>query len=211
MLLFQTKPSIEDSPNAQPLKEDLASLRFRSVEFAYDERKKILKNVDFVVEGGKNLALVGETGSGKSTILKLLNRFYDVTSGSIELDGQDIREVTLDSLREAIGVVPQESFLFNTTIMKNVQYGRLNATEEEVYEVCKAAAIHDKILTFPDGYQSKVGARGVKLSGGEQQRIAIARCLLKDPKILLLDEASSAVDSNTEGLFLHSTACQNLC
>lgn len=198
LILLQTKASVENSETAKDLDIKRASVRFRSVDFAYDERKPILRGIDFLAEGGTTVALVGETGSGKSTTLKVLHRFYDVTAGSIEIDGQDIRDVTLESLREAIGIVPQDTVLFNQSVMKNVRYGRLDATDEEVYEVCKAASIHDKILTFPDGYESKVGARGVKLSGGEKQRVAIARCLLKNPKILLLDEASSAVDSETE-------------
>ena len=144
------------------------------------------------------MALVGETGGGKSTILKLLLRFYDVTHGSISIDGQDIRTVTLASLRESIGVVPQDPSLFNDTVMKNVRYSRLEATDEEVMAACKAAAVHDKIMTFTNGYATKVGENGVKLSGGELQRVAIARAILKDPKIMLLDEATSSVDTETE-------------
>lgn len=199
LILFQTKPSVADREGARRLAITGAEVRFKSVRYAYDVRKDVLKDVNFVAQGGKTLALVGETGSGKSTILKLLHRFYDVSDGAVEIDGQDIRDVTLESLRDTIGIVPQDPVLFNTSILENVKYGRLDASDEEVYEVCKAAAIHDKILTFPDGYKSKVGARGVKLSGGEKQRVAIARCLLKNPKILLLDEASSAIDSETEG------------
>jgi len=209
--LFQTKPTIVDAPGAKPLKLGDGVVRFDNVSFAYDERKPTLTDVSFVVPSGKTVALVGETGGGKSTILKLIDRFYEVTSGSISIDGQDIRQVTLDSLRERIGVVPQEPMLFNDTIMNNIRYARLSATDEEVHEACRAAAIHDKIKTFPDGYDSKVGDRGVKLSGGEKQRVAIARAILKRPDIILLDEATSAVDTETEQLIQEGfkTLCQD--
>jgi ABC-type transport system involved in Fe-S cluster assembly fused permease/ATPase subunit len=196
--LFQTKPTIIDSPAAEPLKLSQGLVKFDNVTFAYDERKPTLKDVSFVVPAGKTVALVGETGGGKSTILKLMDRFYDVKGGTISIDGQDIRNVTLDSLRSKIGVVPQEPMLFNDSIINNIRYARLSATDEEVYEACRAAAVHDKIMGFPDGYNSKVGDRGVKLSGGEKQRVAIARAILKQPEIILLDEATSAVDTETE-------------
>ncbi|CAG8981855.1 hypothetical protein HYALB_00009530 [Hymenoscyphus albidus] len=198
--LFQTKPSISDLPSSKQLKLDKGLVKFDRVEFAYDDRKPTLKNVSFTVPPGKTVALVGQTGGGKSTILKLIDRFYDVKAGSISIDGQDIRDVTLSSLRENIGVVPQNPTLFGDSIMNNVRYARLSATDEEVYEACKAAAIHDKIMSFPDGYQSFVGHQGVKLSGGEKQRLAIARAILKQPEIILLDEATSAVDTETEHL-----------
>ncbi|PBP22523.1 hypothetical protein BUE80_DR006542, partial [Diplocarpon rosae] len=198
--LFQTKPTIIDKPDAKPLQLRKGVVRFDNVSFAYDERKPTLTDVTFVVPSGKTVALVGETGGGKSTILKLIDRFYDVKSGSISIDDQDIRHVTLNSLRENIGVVPQDPMLFNDSIMNNIRYARLSASDEEVYEACKAAAVHDKILSFPDGYDSKVGDRGVKLSGGEKQRVAIARAILKRPNIILLDEATSAVDTETEQL-----------
>jgi ABC-type multidrug transport system fused ATPase/permease subunit len=150
------------------------------------------------LEPGKTVALAGETGGGKSTILKLLFRFYDVSSSSITIDGHDVSSVSTASLHEALGVVPQDPALFNQTILENVRYARLEATEEEVHEACRAAAVHDKIQSFPDGYNAKVGERGVKLSGGELQRLAIARVLVKGPRIVLLDEATSAVDSATE-------------
>lgn len=169
------------------------------MKFSYDGKKQIINDVSFRVEPGQTIALIGETGGGKSTILKLLFRFYDVTEGVIAIDGQDIRTLTLESLREQIGVVPQDPSLFNDTILSNVRYAKLDATEEEVIDACKAAAIHDKILTFSNGYNSKVGEHGVKLSGGELQRIAIARAILKNAKIILLDEATSSVDSETEG------------
>lgn len=199
LMLFQTQASIKDKPDAIPLAISEASVNFRNVSFAYDERRQVLKDIDVQIRGGSSVALVGETGSGKSTILKLLHRFYDPTNGSVEIDGQNIRDVRMDSLREIVGIVPQDTILFNKSILENVRYGRLDATDKDIQEACKAASIHEKILTFPDGYASTVGTRGVKLSGGEQQRVAIARCLLKNPRILLLDEASSAVDSETEG------------
>ncbi len=176
------------------------AIEFNSTNFSYDSKKTIIKDLNFSASPGQKVALVGETGSGKSTILKLLFRFYEVSSGSVKIDGQDVRDVTLESFRRAIGVVPQDPNLFNDTVMNNVRYSRLDATDEEVMEACKAAAVHDKILTFTNGYASVVGENGVKLSGGEIQRIAIARAMLKDPKIILLDEATSAVDSQTESL-----------
>jgi ABC-type transport system involved in Fe-S cluster assembly fused permease/ATPase subunit len=198
--LLQTKPTVQDTENAKELAVSSAKVEFDAVNFAYDERKEVLKNISFTADSGATVALVGETGGGKSTILKLLFRFYDVTSGSIRIDGQDLRSVTLSSLREALGVVPQDPSMFNQSIYENIRYARLDATDEEIHEACKAAAIHDKIMSFPDRYKSKVGERGVKLSGGELQRIAIARVLIKNPKIVLLDEATSAVDSSTEQL-----------
>jgi ABC-type multidrug transport system fused ATPase/permease subunit len=207
--LFQTKASIVDKQGAKALQFKGGSVQFNKVRYDYDPRKKTLKDVHFTIPGGSTVALVGETGSGKSTILKLLNRFYDVTSGSILIDGQDIRDVTLRSLRDKIGVVPQDPTLFNESIMNNVRYARLDAKDDEVYEACKAAAIHDKIMTFPDQYRSKVGDRGLKLSGGEQQRLAIARAILKQPEIILLDEATSAIDSDTEQLI--QNAFKKLC
>ncbi|RDW94363.1 p-loop containing nucleoside triphosphate hydrolase-10 [Coleophoma crateriformis] len=198
--LLQTKPSIKDAPNAKPIKFGDGKVEFDRVVFAYDERKPTLRSVSFTAQPGQTVALVGETGGGKSTILKLIDRFYDVKSGSIRIDGQDIRDVTLNSVRSKIGVVPQEPLLFNDSVMNNLRYARQTATDEEVYEACKAAAIHEKIMTFPDGYNSKVGERGIKLSGGEKQRIAVARAMLKQPEIILLDEATSAVDTETEQL-----------
>ncbi|TVY23227.1 Heavy metal tolerance protein [Lachnellula hyalina] len=198
--LFQTKPTITDSPNAKPLGLSHGLVKFDSVSFAYDQRKPTLSKVSFTVPAGKTVALVGETGGGKSTILKLIGRFYDVNGGSISIDNQDIREVTVSSLREKIGVVPQDPTLFNDTIMNNIRYSRIDASDSEVHEACKAAAIHDKIMSFPDGYNSTVGNNGVKLSGGEKQRVAIARAILKCPEIILLDEATSAVDTKTEQL-----------
>ncbi|QDS75579.1 hypothetical protein FKW77_006058 [Venturia effusa] len=196
--LIQSKPSVANRPQASTLKVSAGRVEFKGVDFSYDSRKQTIQGLDFVAEPGQTIAFVGETGGGKSTTLKLLFRFYDVSSGSISIDGQDIRDVTLDSLREVIGIVPQDPALFNQTVMENVRYARLDAKNDEIIEACKAAAVHDKIMSFPDGYKSKVGERGVKLSGGELQRIAIARIFLKNPQIVLLDEATSAVDSSIE-------------
>ncbi|KAI5275238.1 hypothetical protein E4T47_01795 [Aureobasidium subglaciale] len=196
--LLRTQPSVTERSGAEPLHFKQGRIEFDNVRFAYDVRKTSLDDVSFVAEAGKTIALVGETGGGKSTILKLLFRYYDVSSGSIKIDGQDIRNVTLNSLRAAFGVVPQDPSLFNASIMENVRYARLEASDEEVKEACRAAAVHDRIITFPDGYQSTVGERGVKLSGGELQRIAIARAMLRNPRIVLLDEATSMVDAETE-------------
>lgn len=196
--LIQTDPTVKDAPEAKEIGLKEAGVEFSNVKFSYDGRKTTLTNINLSAAGGTTTALVGETGGGKSTILKLLCRFYDVAEGSIKIDGQDVREVTQASLRQCIGVVPQDPSMFNMTIMANVKYARLEATDEEAIQACKDAALHDKIMGFPDGYESKVGERGVKLSGGELQRLAIARAMLKSPKILLLDEATSAVDTETE-------------
>lgn len=196
--IMQTKPTIRNKEGAPPLHFTAGRVQFDQVSFSYDKKKEILKGIDFEATPGMTVAFVGATGAGKSTILKLLDRFYDVTKGSIKIDGQDIRDVDLFSLRAQIGIVPQSPILFDDTIMNNVRYARLTATDEEVYEACKAASIHEQIMGFTDGYQTRVGERGVKLSGGELQRVAIARAILKQPAIVLLDEATSAVDTETE-------------
>jgi ABC-type transport system involved in Fe-S cluster assembly fused permease/ATPase subunit len=196
--LLNTKPTVADLENAQELSVKAGRVEFKDIDFAYDARKQIIKSVNFTVEGGKTVAFVGETGGGKSTMLKLLFRFYDVTNGSIMIDGQDLRSVTLSSIRDSIGLVPQDPALFNQTIRQNVRYAKLDATDTEIEDACRAAAIHDDIVSFPDGYNAKVGERGVRLSGGQLQRIAIARVLLKNPKIVMLDEATSAIDSAIE-------------
>lgn len=207
--IMQTKSSVVNKAGAPPFQFKAGSVQFKNVSFSYDNKKQVLKNIDFSVRSGTTIAFVGQTGAGKSTILKLLDRFYDVTEGSIAIDGQDIRDVDLHSLRAHIGVVPQNPSLFNDTIMSNIRYAKLEATNEEVFEACRAAAIHEQILGFSEGYNTRVGERGMKLSGGELQRVAIARAILKQPKIVLLDEATSAIDTETE--FLIQQALRRLC
>jgi ATP-binding cassette subfamily B protein len=174
------------------------AVAFENVEFGYDPRRPILKGISFRVAPGKTVAIVGPSGAGKSTISRLLFRFYDVNGGRVTIDGQDIREVQQQTLRAAIGIVPQDTVLFNDTIFYNIAYGRPNATKDEVEQAAKLARIHDFILGLPDGYKTTVGERGLKLSGGEKQRVAIARTILKHPAILLFDEATSALDTHTE-------------
>jgi ATP-binding cassette subfamily B protein len=196
--LLEQPQEVADKPGAPALKVGGAEVAFDAVRFAYDPARPILKGISFRVAPGETVALVGPSGSGKSTIGRLLFRFYDVTGGAIRIDGQDLREVTQESLHDAIGVVPQDTVLFNDTIRYNIAYGRAGATEEEIVAAAKAARIHDFILALPEGYDTAVGERGLKLSGGEKQRVGIARTLLKDPPILLLDEATSALDTETE-------------
>lgn len=168
---FNEIPTVTDSPNAKPLPSSNGQLEFRNVNFSYNEKRPVLKNVSFTVKPGTTTALVGETGSGKSTCMKLIFRFYDTVGGSVLMDGHDVRDVTMDSLRKNIGVVPQETTLFNDTLMYNLKYARPDATDEEVYEACRAASIHTSILDFPEKYDTVVGERGLKLSGGEKQRV----------------------------------------
>lgn len=198
LLLLKTKPSVVDSADAFPLAVRDGKVRFQDVSFKYEEGRYALHDVSFTASPGQTVALVGETGAGKSSILKLLLRLHDVTAGSITIAEQDVRDVTLSSLRDAVSVVPQTPMFFNTSILENVRYARSSATDEEVHDACRAAAIHGSIMRYPDGYSTQVGERGVKLSGGEAQRLAIARALLKDAPIVLLDEATSAVDTVTE-------------
>jgi len=198
MALIKIKPEIEDRPGAPSLAVKRGAVVFRHVDFRYDPRREILRDVDFAVPPGGSVAIVGPSGAGKSTIARLLFRFYDVTDGAIEIDGEDIRDVTQDSLRRAIGVVPQDTVLFNDTIYYNIAYGRPGASRGEIEEAARLAHIHDFIAALPDGYQTMVGERGLKLSGGEKQRVAIARVILKAPKILIFDEATSALDTKTE-------------
>jgi ATP-binding cassette subfamily B protein len=190
-------------PDAEPLEIDEGHVAYDDVSFGYDD-EAIIEDVDFEVEGGETLALVGPTGAGKSTVLKLLLRLYDVDEGSVRIDGQDLREVTLPSLRQAIGYVGQDTFLFYGTVRENITYGTFGADEEAVVEAAKAAEAHDFIQNLPDGYDTMVGERGVKLSGGQRQRISIARAVLKDPEVLVLDEATSDVDTETEMLIQRS-------
>jgi ATP-binding cassette subfamily B protein len=196
--LLAVRAEIEDRPGAPSLAAPAGEIVFDDVHFRYDERRPILQGVSFRVPPGRTLAIVGPSGSGKSTIARLLFRFYDVEAGAIRIDGQDLREVTQDSLRRTIGVVPQDTVLFNDTIRYNIAYGRPGASEAEIEEAARLARIHDFIAALPDGYRSPVGERGLKLSGGEKQRVAIARVILKDPKILIFDEATSALDTRTE-------------
>ncbi|GAA5069896.1 ABC transporter ATP-binding protein/permease [Roseibacterium beibuensis] len=196
--LLEQPAEVADKPGARELAVSGGEVVFEDVRFAYDSERAILKGISFRVEPGETVALVGSSGAGKSTIGRLLFRFYDVTGGAIRIDGQDLRDVTQDSLHDAIGVVPQDTVLFNDTIRYNIAYGRPDASEAEVTAAARAAKIHDFILGLPQGYDTVVGERGLKLSGGEKQRVGIARTLLKDPPILLLDEATSALDTETE-------------
>jgi ABC-type transport system involved in Fe-S cluster assembly fused permease/ATPase subunit len=196
--LLNQPAEVTDTPNAPALAVKGGAIRLEDVRFAYDPDRQILKGVSLDVGAGQRVALVGHSGSGKSTIGRLLFRFYDVTGGRITIDGQDIRSISQHSLHQAIGVVPQDTVLFNDTIYYNIAYGRDGATEDEVHAAARAAKIHDFILSLPDGYATTVGERGLKLSGGEKQRVGIARTLLKNPPILLLDEATSALDTQTE-------------
>jgi ATP-binding cassette, subfamily B, heavy metal transporter len=196
--LVDQKAEVVDLPSAPPLIVSEGRVKFDNVRFGYEPDRPILKGVSFLVPGGKTLAIVGPSGAGKSTIARLLFRFYDVTGGSISIDGQDIGRVQQRTLRQNIGIVPQDTVLFNDTIGYNIAYGRAGATQDEVEEAARGAAIHDFIAAQPQGYDTPVGERGLKLSGGEKQRVAIARTLLKDPPILILDEATSALDSRTE-------------
>ena len=196
--LLAVKPEIVDRRGAAELKVRAGMVAFHGVDFRYDPRRPILSDVHFHVAPGATVAIVGPSGAGKSTIARLLFRFYDLNAGSIEIDGQDIRNVTQDSLRRAIGVVPQDTVLFNDTIYYNIAYGRPGAARAEIEEAARLARIHAFITTLPDGYATMVGERGLKLSGGEKQRVAIARVILKAPQILVFDEATSALDTKTE-------------
>ncbi len=196
--LLDTQAEIADAADARPLVITGGEVRFDHVDFAYESRRAILHDVSFAIPPGHKVAVVGHSGAGKSTLSRILYRFYDIEAGSVTIDGQDIRGVTQDSLRRAIGIVPQDTVLFNDTIGYNIGYGRAGATQAQIEAAAKEAAIHDFIVALPDGYNATVGERGLKLSGGEKQRVAIARTILKDPAILILDEATSALDSGTE-------------
>jgi len=196
--LLRQPAEVEDSPNARPLEVKKGEIVFEDVVFAYESERTVLKGISFRVPEGKTVAVVGPSGAGKSTISRILYRFYDIQSGRVSIDGQDIRDVTQASLRSAIGIVPQDTVLFNDTIHYNIAYGRIGASSEEILEAAALAQIDPFIRQLPQGYESMVGERGLKLSGGEKQRVAIARTLLKNPPILILDEATSALDTHTE-------------
>ena len=196
--LMEQNREIADAPGARALQPAGAEVRFSHVDFSYESKRQILFDVDFTIAAGTTTAVVGHSGGGKSTLSRLLFRFYEVNGGTVSIDGQDLRDVTQASLRHAIGIVPQDTVLFNDTIEYNIRYGKPGATQEEVVAAAKAAYIHDFIETLPDGYATMVGERGLKLSGGEKQRVAIARTVLKNPAILIFDEATSALDSKAE-------------
>ncbi|MGC1303791.1 MAG: ABC transporter ATP-binding protein/permease, partial [Caulobacteraceae bacterium] len=196
--LLKTPSEVQDRPGAQALRDPGGEIVFEDVGFAYEPRRQILSGVSFRVAPGRKVALVGSSGAGKSTIARLLFRFYDATSGAVTVGGQDLRDVTQASLRAAIGVVPQDTVLFNDTLFYNIAYGRPDATREEVIEAARLAHLHEFVAALPDGYDTTVGERGLKLSGGEKQRVAIARVILKRPKIVIFDEATSALDTRTE-------------
>ena len=196
--LLDEPPEVRDKTNASALKVTNGHVTFESVSFSYEPQRQILRGINVDIPAGQSIAIVGPSGSGKSTIGRLLFRFYDVTGGAVLIDGRDVRDVTQDSLHRAIGVVPQDTVLFNDTIYYNIAYGREFATHDEIINAARDAQIHEFIMSLPDGYDTRVGERGLKLSGGEKQRVGIARTLLKDPPILLLDEATSALDSETE-------------
>ncbi len=196
--LLDQHADVQDRPGAAPLVVHRPRVSFEGVRFGYDVRREILHGVDFEIPPGGTVAVVGHSGSGKSTLARLMYRFYDVDDGQIRIDGRDLRDVTQKTLRGAIGIVPQDTVLFNDTILYNIHYGRPEASREEVEAAARAAHIHDFIVTLPDGYETEVGERGLKLSGGEKQRVAIARALLKNPAILIFDEATSALDSESE-------------
>jgi len=196
--ILKIKPDVNEKPDAIELKSVKGEIEFRNVTFSYDNNKYVLSNINLKIPAGKTVAIVGPSGAGKTTLCHLIPRFYDIQSGKILIDGRDIRDYTLKSLRRNIGLVQQDVFLFTGTIKDNILYGRLNASFDEVVEAAKKARAHEFIMSFPDGYDTYIGERGVKLSGGQKQRISIARVFLKDPPILILDEATSSLDTQTE-------------
>ena len=197
-------PDIQDSPDAVELGKINGEITLKNVSFNYDDDEKVLNDISFTIDSGKTIALVGPSGGGKTTICSLIPRFYDVTSGSITLDGVDIKDIKQKSLRQNIGIVQQDVYMFYGTIRDNIAYGKAGATDEEIIEAAKKANIHDFIISLPDGYNTFVGERGTRLSGGQKQRISIARVFLKNPPILILDEATSALDNESERYIQHS-------
>jgi ATP-binding cassette, subfamily B (MDR/TAP), member 7 len=191
MVVFLSLTTLQDSPNAKPLDFRGGSIRFENVDFAYHPERPIFRQLSFTVPAGKKVAIVGPSGCGKSTVFRLLYRFFEPSSGRILIDDQDIQELQVESLRKNIGVVPQDTPLFHADIMHNVRYGRLDASDDEVREAARRASVHDTVTKLPEGYATKVGERGLMISGGEKQRLAVARVLLKDPPILFFDEAVS--------------------
>jgi ATP-binding cassette subfamily B protein len=196
--IMDTKPEITEKENAMELKNAKGDIEFRNVSFSYDGGSEVLRNINLKIPAGKTLALVGPSGAGKTTLCHLIPRFYDVLEGEILIDGINIKDVTLKSLRRNIGIVQQDVFLFAGTIKENIAYGKPDATDEEIIEAAKKARIHDFIMSLENGYDTYVGERGIRLSGGQKQRIAIARVFLKNPPILILDEATSSLDNETE-------------
>ncbi|RKZ92106.1 MAG: metal ABC transporter permease, partial [Gammaproteobacteria bacterium] len=204
--LLDKKGNVADKKNAADLNVSQGVVRFENVDFGYQPERQILHQVSFEIPAGKKLAIVGPSGAGKSTLSRLLFRFYDVDKGSVSIDGQSISDVTQESLRQTVGIVPQDTVLFNESIYHNIIYARPDATEDEVFKAAQMANIHDFISALPDGYDTIVGERGLKLSGGEKQRVAIARVILKNPKVLVFDEATSSLDSHSEQIILTSLA-----
>lgn len=198
--IMETQPEIKDKGNAIELPSIKKQIDFQSVDFAYDESVPVLSNLNLTMKAGQITALVGSSGAGKSTITNLLIRFYDPQQGTIKMDGLDIRDLSLKSIRSQMGIVSQDIILFNGSIRDNIVYGKLDATDDEITESAKATNAHDFIRAFPNGYHSQIGERGVKLSGGQKQRIAIARALLKNPQIIILDEATATLDTESEHL-----------
>ncbi|KAK4157101.1 ABC transporter-like protein [Chaetomidium leptoderma] len=196
--LFKIQPTVVDKPGAKSLAECSGHIKWNDVGFSYDKRRTALHDLSFECKPGTTTAFVGESGGGKSTVFRLMFRYYNCVEGSIDIDGHDVKDLTIDSVRRFIGVVPQDTMLFNETLMYNLKYANPDASDEEIFDACRSAAIHDRIMGFPDGYLTKVGERGLRLSGGEKQRVAIARTILKNPKIIMLDEATSALDGETE-------------